>query len=386
MFVDEDSNLGYPNATEPDLVPCSGDLFFFLAYGPIYGSVCGFGLIGNSLSFAILHKYSKNNVSTFLLKALAVIDNVFLATAAFVQMYPAMVVHLGRTAHLVPIYKYIQTLAWPFAHMVQLGTVWTMVLVAANRYVAVCRPLHAARLCSKRNVKRQILAMVVCIFVFNIPRFVEYHFVSVTENNATVPAKSVNVGLASHRLYNIVYENVAYCLFVYLVPLGILIVLNVHLIHELKRAQYSRRSLLGRSSAEENNITLVMVVIIVSFIVCETPASINQVLFYVVDEYQRKNCSSYSRYSHISNLLITTNSALNFAIYCLFRRQFRQELQALVCRVPWSRKRGLRRTVVLRALHRSGGNSPPLSLRAANRHESPCKGVPSKSISQQDTP
>ena len=38
-----------------------------------------FGLIGNSLSFAVLHKYTSGNVGTYLLKALAVTDNIFLA-------------------------------------------------------------------------------------------------------------------------------------------------------------------------------------------------------------------------------------------------------------------------------------------------------------------
>lgn len=357
-----DASLSSSNATDEVVVPCSEELFFFLVYGPIYGLVCGFGLIGNALSFAILHKYSKDNVSTFLLKALAIMDNVFLGTAAFVQMYPAMVIHLGHTAQLTPIYTYFQTFAWPLAHIVQLGTVWMVVLVAANRYIAVCRPLHAARLCSKRNIQRQIAVMLICIFVYNIPRFVEYRYITVTSvvDNVTSDREE-NVGLASFHLYNILYENIAYCLFAYLLPLGILVVLNVHLVQELKRAQRSRQALLGRASAEEHNITLVMIIIIVSFIVCETPASINQILFYLVDDYQRRTCSTYSRYYHISNLLITTNSALNFAIYCLFRRQFRQELQALVCQRPGGGRKGrglLRRTVVLRALHR---NSSPLS-------------------------
>ena len=78
-------------------------------------------------------------VSTYLLKALAVSDNVFLATAAAVQMYPAMATVAGQSAHLHRIYPYYQILAWPLAHIVQLVSVWMMVLVAGNRYVAVCR-------------------------------------------------------------------------------------------------------------------------------------------------------------------------------------------------------------------------------------------------------
>lgn len=343
-------------------VPCSSGLFFFLVYGPIYGIVCGFGLIGNTLSFATMHKYSKDTVPNFLLKALAVMDNVFLATAAFVSMYPAMEMHLGHMDQLVSIFNSFQALAWPLTHIVQLGTVWMMVLVAANRYIAICRPLHAARLCSKRNVKRQIAAVVALVFLYNIPRFLEYRYFYVSEtspiDNVTREVE-MNEGLASYPLYNILYENIAYCLFVYLIPLSILVVFNVQLILELKRARRCRPRLVGRKSSEENNITLVMIIIIISFIICETPASINQILFYLIDDHQKQTCSTYMRYSHISNLMITTNSSLNFAIYCLFRRQFREELVALLCRQQriGRNKTGCRRTVILRAVHQNSCGS-----------------------------
>jgi len=47
---------------------CEKSLFFFLVYGPICGLICALGLVGNSLSFAIMHKYSRDSVATFLLK------------------------------------------------------------------------------------------------------------------------------------------------------------------------------------------------------------------------------------------------------------------------------------------------------------------------------
>ena len=113
--------------------PCG--VFFFIVYGPVFGIVCVLGLLGNSLSFAVLTKYARRSVATYLLKALAVTDNLFLAAAAFIQMYPAMSIFFGLSDQLEPIYPYFQTYAWPIAHMVQMGTVWMMVLVATNRLV-----------------------------------------------------------------------------------------------------------------------------------------------------------------------------------------------------------------------------------------------------------
>lgn len=170
--ANENNNL---DGTSVPPIPCSDDWFFFIIYGPLYAVTCGLGLVGNCLSFCVLHRYSHSeNVSTFLLKALAVSDNVFLSVAAFVQMYPAMAIFLGATDRLKAIYPQYQMLAWPIAHMVQLGTVWVMVLVASTRYVAVCHPLHAQRLCTKRRVQVQIALIAIFSIVYNTPRFVEY--------------------------------------------------------------------------------------------------------------------------------------------------------------------------------------------------------------------
>ena len=312
-------------------VPCG--IFFFIIYGPLYGLVCAFGLIGNSLSFAVLHKYTCGNVGTYLLKALALMDNLFLVTAAVVQMYLAMAMYFNLHEQLEVIYPTVQTFGWPLAHIIQMCTVWMMVLVAGNRYFAVCRPLDAPRLCTKHNVQLEIMVMASAVCVYNIPRFFEYRSVTrnvttVDENNVTSWAvETEDVGLTSIHLYNILYENVSYCLFVFLLPLLILIFFNVHLMHDLKVAQRSRKAMTSRSSNDENNITLVMIIIVIVFTVCQTPATINQILYYInIEDTHSEECTPYKQYYHVSNLLITMNSSLNFVIYCLFRRQFQHQL------------------------------------------------------------
>jgi hypothetical protein len=89
--------------------------------------------------------------------------------------------------------------------------------------------------------------------------------------------------------------------------------------------------------------------------VCQTPASINQILYYVVDDRVKSTCSTYIRFYHIANLVVTINSSFNFVVYCLFRRQFQQELCALLCRHK-KHGRPLRKTLLLRALHEHGSS------------------------------
>ena len=127
------------------------------------------------------------------------------------------------------------------------------------------------------------------------------------------------------------YETLAYIIFVFLLPLSVLIVFNTHLCIELRRASRNRRATLAsRRSRDENNITLVMIVIILIFIACQTPACVNQILYHTIGKRPTSGCSSYERFYHISNLLITCNSATNFFVYFLFRRKFQTELWTLL--------------------------------------------------------
>lgn len=64
------------NSTE--VVGCG--LFFFIVYGPAYSLICLFGLIGNCLSWVVLNTHKRRGVANYLLKALAVVDNLFLIT------------------------------------------------------------------------------------------------------------------------------------------------------------------------------------------------------------------------------------------------------------------------------------------------------------------
>lgn len=337
----------YDQQDADPLIRCSDDLFFFVINGVLQAVNCGFGLVGNCLSFCVLHRYSSstNNVSTFLLRSLAVSDNIFLSTAAFVDMYREMAIFAGATDHLEAIFPWLQTIAWPVAHMAQLGTVWMMVLVASNRYLAVCQPLHAQRLCTKRKVQVQIALIALFSILYNIPRFFEYRYayINVTDvnDNSTILSEE-NFGLTSHPVYNIVYENIAYCLLAFLLPLALLIFFNTQLIRALKNSQRLRKTISegSRQSPDENNVTFVMVVIIIIFILCQTPAAVNVVLYYVTDSVSRTTCSLYMKYWVLSNLFVTFNSSSNFIVYCLFRRQFRQQLRLLVgCSAPKRRHR-----------------------------------------------
>ena len=69
---------------------------------------------------------------------------------------------------------YVTVCVFPLVHVTQMWTVWITVLVALSRYVAICRPYQAPRLCTMRRVRQQVVAVAVAILVYNVPRFLEF--------------------------------------------------------------------------------------------------------------------------------------------------------------------------------------------------------------------
>jgi len=85
-------------------------------------------------------------------------------------------------------------------------SIWLVVLVAANRYWAVCRPHASARVWTTRRTVGYVAAVVLSVIAFNVPRMIEYRIdtvpistsVSVISTTTTLPA---NVTI-DHYLYN----------------------------------------------------------------------------------------------------------------------------------------------------------------------------------------
>ena len=124
-----------------------------------------------------------------------------------------------------------------------------------------------------------------------------------------------NMGIEYIYLYNILYANVSYGMFVFILPLVSIIYFNVHLMRGVKRAQRDRSTMTFQSTSDVNNITLVTIVIIIAFVVCQTPATINHILYCIFGQMQMLTCTPYKLYFYTSNIFIPINSSLNFFIY-----------------------------------------------------------------------
>lgn len=198
--------------------------------------------------------------------------------------------------------------------------VWITVSVSVERYIAICHPFRAARLCTRRKTLLVIAVITVVSILYNVPRLFAAYARKCSEYEATAGADCYyleDTALGRTYAYKTVYTTVLYTILIFVVPLSSLFILNIFIIQELMRMQKRR---CGTNIHDENeaNLSLVLVLIVVVFIFCQSPGLVSQ--FDIFD------LSTFMKWLAVSNLLFVVNSAVNFLIYTAFGSKFRKVL------------------------------------------------------------
>ena len=148
--------------------------------------------------------------------------------------------------------------------------------------------------------------------------------------------------------YTISYRIILFFVFMYQLPITILVALNAKLLLALHRANSYRANMRqsnGHKYGPKSNrsVTLIVVAVVSICVVCNITAMVSHLLWSLIECYRHKfsHLDSYRRYtSLVSNVLVTFNCAVNFIIYCLCSRNFRLILSR-TCRCYRLRGTGL---------------------------------------------
>ena len=314
------------NQTAEDKFNLSADcrLFDFSIYTIFGGCLCVLGLAGNVTSFSVLWRDRSKTATAFLLRSLAVADSLVLV--CYIPLYGTSFIYpyTGSMKYAYDMYVMLIRYLWGAYFISYTGTIMLTVLVSLNRYIAVCRPYSSANLCSIKQARRQVAYVALFSVIYNIPRFFEYeHFEVCVAKDVSQKAFEFSA-FGNNFYYRIIYANVFYFLVMHGGPLLSLAFLNYKLILALKkRAQ--RRSEMGKKDYQQD-MTLVLVVVIFVFMSCQTPTFIDHILWTALEDSSHKCGEWHYYYTAIGDTLAILNSSVNFLIYVLTSRKFRQIL------------------------------------------------------------
>lgn len=307
-------------------------LYSFVVYTLVVGSLCILGTVGNLTAFVVFWRDNVKTSTSFLFQGLSFIDTIMLVCVFPIYAIKPFVDYSHVLTGWVHVEPFVLVYGLPLAFVAQTSTIWVTVLVGVNRYIAVCMPYQATRLCTVAQAKKQLAIVLVCAVLYNVPKFFESKIVFDTGADNTTVILPDHRELGKNMLYHIVYGNIFYLLFLLILPLLILTVLNIRLIKALKALRKKRAEMQSRQQQQDNNVTFVLIIVVLVFTLCQAPALVNQTLWNFLPDNAR-SCGGFQfYYSRISNTLVILNSAVNFLIYFFFNTRFRQVLIQSVCK------------------------------------------------------
>ena len=152
-----------------------------------------------------------------------------------------------------------------------LASIWLTVMLAIERYIAICRPFLASKVCTVKKARLIIIAIYVISVIVCLPMFLTYRFETFFDpsTNGTV-IYPVDRDFALSFGYRVIYPWVVHGFLYSVLPFVLLIILNGCLIRAVRRStRYLRRTASSNSSGsaekEEFQITVMLISIIVVF-------------------------------------------------------------------------------------------------------------------------
>ena len=307
------------------------NLYLFIMNTIFTGMLIVGGFIGNSLAFVVFWKDNMKTSASFLFQSLALVDSAVLLIS--IPMFPlySFITYTNWLTGFLEITPYMRTYILPVANVAWLSSIWVVVLLAVNRYIAVCFPFKALRWCTISKVKKQLAFVLLSAVLYGIPIFAEDRVDYVTyDNGTTYKPHVVNTKLETSTLYDIIYNGVLNVAFLVAGPLLTLTYVNIRLIQALKARRRKRMEMLSQLQHKDNNATFFLIIVIVVFVICQGPAVIVMALMVVTPE-NVKMCGGYIFYMlPVANLFLVLNSAVNFVIYVVFNKRFRHVLARTV--------------------------------------------------------
>ena len=340
-------NMSYTtDVPKPKIEGAHLAIFRFVCEVALSLPIATFGICGNILVFVVLCRQKQRLTTDVLLQALAVADTLVLVSSILLGSMR----RVGWDA-FDSIYHYIFLPLYPCLYFFRLVDTWLTVMMTIDRYIAVCHPLRAQHLCTLRRTYISIAVIIFVTLVISLPRFFEFemHYSDADE----LYTGYMITPLLKDKTYTFVYRIALFFLVMYLIPMGVLVILNVRLLLTLRSAYRYRSSMIssgnmhtskGQQPNENRGVTIVVVTIVIVCVICNVTAMISHVIWTLQTCIQKLSYMEvYRRFvANVSNVMVIFNCAINFIIYCLFSRKFRSGLkQTLTCnrlRIFWTRR------------------------------------------------
>nr|AFJ93333.1 VRFamide receptor [Globodera pallida] len=328
-------NASSPEAAEETFLPSdhhvllpSDQLLWALSlfFSLLMASLCVVGAVMNSISLFIYSRpaFRKRSINVLLCGlsasdlALCVLALPVFSMSPLEYFMPGLPPAL--TGHLL-------VFCYPVTLMAQTMSVWMLVGITVDRFIAVCYPFSVRIYCTVRRAQLTIGAILIFSVGYNLIRFWEYRI-----NPSDVPSEPVVGLLREDYLYMLLYQNAATMLSQFLLPLCVLCALNFQVASAILAAVEQRREMwaeeLSAAEQREHKTAKMMLMVVLVFLFCYSLSFCLNVLEIVLPDLFRSQVGYLL--NDVNNILIVLNSSSSFVFYAQFSSRYRAQLMYLL--------------------------------------------------------
>lgn len=310
-----------------------------------------FGIVGNVTSIFILSKIAAQSFFDSLLIALTSIDTIFIFFTVVDYSLARVFTWPWPEDSLVWVYL-IPKFTYPLNNICFCSSVFLTVLIACERYLAVCHPIAYRQMSiSSSNRQRLLLYLLPCFIVsivLNIPKYFETVIVTnpttIEKENGSILLGSVEYettvilsDLRANPIYTKYYTFLTRLLVTGILPITSLLFFNLNIYLGLKAARrraYKRPTATTcaqpqvqpkerKKISNETSFSLILLFIVAVFLCCQFPRLVLNMAEFVNMEQPVDECGTtvemlpwFSCLTGFSHLLLIFNASVNFLIYC----------------------------------------------------------------------
>ncbi|XP_078575049.1 putative G-protein coupled receptor 139 [Branchiostoma floridae x Branchiostoma japonicum] len=344
-FLDNDTAMFNDTAGMPHVMRGPSPEFlakaakFNLFYNIMTYFILVIGVPGNVLSFVVMMgPRLRKAPSSLYLAALAVVDTIFLLTSVGLQ-----ILHDEDIIHASDVYcKLTKFLVRSSGYL----SAWITTAFTVERYIAVCHPMRRSALCTMDKTRKVLLGMVLVVCS-----------VSCLEFWAQVERENMCVFRDPQTWLNItIYDMTAGRL----IPTAAVGVINIVIVIRVLQTQKNRQNLskcAKETEKRQNQITVVLFTVSTTFFLLTVPQSVSVVydlsshggLHGGLQDIDEDTLFRKQVTNHTLALMFKLNFSVNFILYCVTGRRFREAFLRIFCRCLPVEYRGGKRELLYKS-------------------------------------
>ena len=280
------------------------------------------GLVGNILSFLVMMTPNNRKMSTCIyMAAISVNDNIMMCKALHYWLVTVMKVH-----KLHPVECRIASF-WALFGLQ--NSTFQVLAMTVDKYVAIKWPHKAATYSTPKRAKAIVIIIFLCLIIYNIPHL----FI----------ARVIGGQCFGYSAGGVITKVYSWISFVFngIIPFTLLLHMNSVIVKAVgdSRRMFGTKDMYSEGMRSrnktmrnaENQLTIMLLLVTTWFFILLIPTYIRFVFMTFFQPNTPYKFSITMLVFQITHKLYHTNNGINFFLYCISGRKFRNDLKQILC-------------------------------------------------------